>query len=235
MFSWSQATRPGAQFSADGRYLAYVRGNPSQIYVHDFQTGSNLLVSASFSAQVAANTNSDSPAISPDGRFIAYRSFATNLTPGDGNRLPDVFLYDQTSGATRLVSVSQFSSVSANGLSMMPVFSGDSQTLFFQSWASDMLGGFSNSSEQAWAFSLYSANPPPAFTTAIGPGLAAGQRSVLLWPVTPSLSYQAQFKNELSDPVWQPLTSGSAILGSQGYFNDPAPPAGHRFYRIVTH
>jgi Tol biopolymer transport system component len=41
--------RPGAQFSSDGRYLAYVSGtglNQDQIYVYDFQTGTNLLVSA---------------------------------------------------------------------------------------------------------------------------------------------------------------------------------------------
>jgi hypothetical protein len=52
--------------------------------------------------------------------------------------------------------------------------------------------------------------------------------------VTPGHYYQAQFKNELTDPVWQPLTSGVIIVGNQGYFNDPAPPADQRFYRIVS-
>ena len=174
---------PGAQFSSDGRYVAYVLSTTNQIYVYDFQTGSNLLVSASFSARVGANGNSDSPAISPDGRFVAYRSFATNLTPGDGSGLPEVFLYDQTNGATRLVSASQFNNVSANGPSLLPVFSGDSQTLFFQSWASDLLGGFFSSSGEVWALSLYSTNSSPAFSTAIGPGFAPGQGPTLLWPV----------------------------------------------------
>jgi Tol biopolymer transport system component len=229
--------RPGAQFSSDGRYLAYVSRtavNEDQIYVYDFQTGSNLLVSASFNAQGSANGNSDSPALSPDGRFLAYRSFASNLAPGDYNGLPDVFLYDQVSGATILASVSQFDNASANGPSLMPVFSGDSQTLFFQSWASDLLGGFFSSSGEVWALSLYSANPPPAFSTTIGPAFTPGQGPTLMWTATPGHYYQAQFKNDLTDPVWQPLTSGVIIVGNQGYFNDPAPPAGHRFYRIVA-
>ena len=231
----------GAQFNADGRYLAYVLSvptsynlGPNQIYVYDFQTGSNTLVSASFTARVAASANSDSPAISPDGHLVAYRSFATNLTPGGGNGLPNVFVYDQTTGATRLASVSQFGNASANSRSLMPVFSGDSQTLFFQSWASDLLGGFLSSSGEIWALGLYSTNAPPAFTTAIGPGIVSGQRTILLWPVNLGIPYQAQFKNELSDPVWQPLTSGFTILGNQGYFLDPAPPTGHRFYRIIS-
>jgi Tol biopolymer transport system component len=228
---------PGAQFSADGRYLAYVSRtavNEDQIYVYDFQTGTNLLVSASFNAQGGANGNSDSPSISPDGRFIAYRSFASNLIPSDYNKLPDVFLYDQVSGATILASVSQIDNASANGPSLMPVFSGDSQTLYFQSWASDLLGGFFSSSDEVWALSLYSSNPPPAFSTTIGPAFAPGQGPTLLWTVTPGHYYQAQFKNELTDPVWQPLTSGVIIVGNQGYFNDPAPPADQRFYRIVS-
>jgi hypothetical protein len=227
----------GAQFSSDGRYLAYVSRtglNQDQIYVYDFQTGTNLLVSGSSNAQGSGNGNSDSPAISPDGRFVAYRSYASNLTPGDYNGVPDVFLYDQTTGATILASVSQFGNASANGPSLSPVFSGDSQTLFFQSWASDLLGGFFSSSGEVWALSLYSTNQQPAFNATVGPAFAPGQGPTLTWTVTPGIYYQAQYKNELSDLVWQPLTSGVIMVGSQGYFNDPAPPAGHRFYRIVS-
>jgi len=230
-------SRPGAQFSSDGRYLAYVSGtglNQDQIYVYDIQTGTNLLVSGSFNAQGSGNGNSDSPAISPDGRFVAFRSFASNLTPDDYNGLPDVFIYDQKTGATILASVSQFDNATANGPSLNPVFSADSQTLFFQSWASDLLGGYFSSSDEVWALSLYSTNQQPAFNAAVGPAFAPGQGPTLTWTVTPGKYYQAQFKNELSDSAWQPLTGGVIMLGSQGYFNDPAPPAGHRFYRIVS-
>jgi len=226
-----------AQFSADGRYLAYVAStgfNQAKVYVYDFQQGTNVLVSATFDPLGVANGNSDSPTISPDGRFIAYRSFASNLTPADGNGVPDVFLYDQVSGATILASVGQFGNASANGPSAMPVFSGDSQTLVFQSWASDLLGGFFSSSGEVWSMSLYSATPPPAFNTTVGPALAPGLGPMLMWTVAPGHYYQVQFKNELTDPAWQSLTSGVTIVGSLGYFSDPAPSAGQRFFRVVA-
>ena len=36
------------------------------------------------------------PAISEDGRFVAFASYATNLVPGDTNGMPDVFVRDVT-------------------------------------------------------------------------------------------------------------------------------------------
>jgi hypothetical protein len=233
----STTAHPQAQFSSNGDYLAYTfsTGNSGndQIYLYNFQTGTNLLVSASFDTRRAADANSDNPAISPDGRFVAYQSLASNLTPSGNNGLANVYLYDQVTGATTLVNASQYGGP-ADGPSSMPVFAGDSQTLFFQSWASDLPGGVFSSSDEVWALSLYSTNLPPAFSTTVGSPFATGQGPTLLWQVTPGNFYQVQFKNELSDPAWQPLTSGLIIVGAQGYFNDPAPPAGHRFYRIVS-
>ncbi|HOC32431.1 MAG TPA: hypothetical protein PKK84_09330, partial [Armatimonadota bacterium] len=52
-----------------------------------------------------ANSSSYRPAISADGRFVAFWSFASNLVPGDTNARPDVFLRDRWTGTTTLVSV----------------------------------------------------------------------------------------------------------------------------------
>jgi Tol biopolymer transport system component len=46
------------------------------------------------------------PAISADGRFVAFGSYASNLVPGDTNRSTDVFVHDRLTGATERVSVS---------------------------------------------------------------------------------------------------------------------------------
>jgi hypothetical protein len=43
--------------------------------------------------------------ISADGRYEAFASEATNLVPGDTNRLSDVFVRDRQSGTTERVSV----------------------------------------------------------------------------------------------------------------------------------
>src|SRR2546430_15808533 len=45
------------------------------------------------------------PAISADGRFVAFISGSTYLVPGDTNGVPDVFVHDRQTGATEGVSV----------------------------------------------------------------------------------------------------------------------------------
>lgn len=45
------------------------------------------------------------PAISADGRYVAFRSWATNLVPDDTNGAPDIFVRDRHSGATERVSL----------------------------------------------------------------------------------------------------------------------------------
>ena len=42
--------------------------------------------------------------VSADGRYVAFVSDATNLTPGDTNALPDLYRYDRSSGTMTLIS-----------------------------------------------------------------------------------------------------------------------------------
>jgi len=57
------------------------------------------------SANEQSNDCSCSPAVSADGRFVLFGSYATNLLAGDGNGQPDVFLRDRVLGLTTRVSV----------------------------------------------------------------------------------------------------------------------------------
>lgn len=50
------------------------------------------------------NGDSNRPALSADGRFVAFRSAANNLVPGDTNSLSDVFVRDRLLGTTTRVS-----------------------------------------------------------------------------------------------------------------------------------
>ncbi|HTR40196.1 MAG TPA: hypothetical protein VMH87_01095, partial [Pseudomonadales bacterium] len=55
-----------ARFNNDGRFMAYAlntNGIISNVYLYDFQTGSNMLISQSFNSSVAANGTADSPVI----------------------------------------------------------------------------------------------------------------------------------------------------------------------------
>jgi Tol biopolymer transport system component len=69
-----------------------------------FAAGFNYRVSQS-SAAAQANADVLDPVMSPEGRFAAYWSTATNLVPNDLNNVADVFLTDLISGETVLASL----------------------------------------------------------------------------------------------------------------------------------
>jgi hypothetical protein len=52
---------------------------------YDFETGTNFLISRSSTSGSPGNGNSDGPEIRINGRYVAYRSEANDLVPGDDN------------------------------------------------------------------------------------------------------------------------------------------------------
>jgi hypothetical protein len=110
-------------------------------------------VAVSSSQQRAANAPSGSPAISGDNRvvrYVAFHSFASNLTPGDTNGALDVFLYNRFSGKTTRVSVTN-NGRQANGASGNPAIDGSVQRsphcVAFQSQATNLAAG---DRDQSW-------------------------------------------------------------------------------------
>jgi Tol biopolymer transport system component len=232
-----------SSFSADGRYLAYATTSAntpadtnglSDVYLYDCQAGSNVLVSQAFSAPASANGHSDSPVISLDGRFVAYRSAASNLVPNDANGVPDIFLWDRVTGATLLMSLNLSRNSTANNRSLRPVFTANSRTLVFESWASDMISGDFNCGGDLFAVDIYASGPIPLFKAAIVSGADSGQGVWISWPTISGKTYRLEFKDNPSDPVWQPLGGTVTILGQQGYLYDLAPGSTQRFYRVVA-
>jgi Tol biopolymer transport system component len=108
--------------SGDGRYVAFASGSARlvagdsngvvDIFVRDRQTGRTARVSRSSSGQ-QANGGSGRPAISLDGRYIAFYSNATNLTP---ESLVGIFVHDRQTGATeRVAALGILEAISADG------------------------------------------------------------------------------------------------------------------------
>src|ERR1019366_7601853 len=238
----------GLRFSDDGRFLTYAMATNSRssqnIYLYDCQLGTNLLVSQNYNFSGAANTNSDSSVISPNGRFIAYRSFATNLVPFDTNSIAEMFVYDASNNATILVSVNAAGN-SAADRSIKPAFSGDSRSLFFQSWAPDINNHDFNNGSDIFALDLTAL--PLIGTNGLGNTNAAvfsvqffptgvfNSNPTLAWPLAAGKVYQVQFKTNLTDAVWQNLTTDINVSRGTGYVSDPTPvTTGQRFYRIVS-
>jgi hypothetical protein len=93
----------GASISASGRFVTFhsladnlvpldTNGN-YDVFLRDLETGETSLVGVN-AAGVQGSGASYEPSISDDGRFVAFRSSATNLVPQDTNAYNDVFLRD---------------------------------------------------------------------------------------------------------------------------------------------
>ncbi|MGY8767287.1 MAG: TolB family protein [Pirellulales bacterium] len=90
------------------------------------------------------NDDSSQPSISGDGRYVTYHSYASNLVAGDTNSVRDVFVLDRNTNTTTRVSVDS-AGTQANGHSFSPSISGDGRYVTFQSDASNLVSGDSNS------------------------------------------------------------------------------------------
>jgi Tol biopolymer transport system component len=146
--------------SGDGRYAAFysdasnlVSGDTNaarDVFVRDLQTGQTTRVSVS-SAGTEANGDSFAPAISADGRFIAFASAASNLVNGDTNDANDIFVRDRQANTTTRVSVGP-TGVQANGGSDEPSLNGDGRLVAFTSAASNLVAGDMNNNRDAFVF-----------------------------------------------------------------------------------
>lgn len=159
--------------SADGRYVAFgsaatnlIDGarEPGQpvvrsvtlldVFVHDRETGRTERVSLGGAGE-KANGQSFPPSISPDGRFVAFASVASNLVPGDTNEGIDVFVRDRVLRTTERVSVSSTGEqqylgemverIKVNG--PKPDMSADGRYVVFTSPASNLAPNDTNDAE----------------------------------------------------------------------------------------
>jgi len=152
--SWSPA------ISADGCYVAFssyasnlVEGDTNgvtDIFVHDRVTGETTRVSVASDGTEANKYNEAIRSfISADGRYVAFRSDATNLVEGDTNGVMDCFVHDLVTGETTRVSVAS-DGTQSNGdcgrtfmvLIYGPSISADGRFVAFSSWATNLVEGF---------------------------------------------------------------------------------------------
>ncbi len=139
--------------SADGAKIAFqsyasnlVAGDTNglaDIFLYERPSGSMQLVSTGL-AGLPANGQSSHPALSGDGRFVAFTSVATNLIASDLNGFDDVYVRDLVSGAIERVSVTLFGA-EADNWSAFPFISLDGRFVGFGSQSDTLVAGDSNS------------------------------------------------------------------------------------------
>jgi Tol biopolymer transport system component len=142
-YSWSPS------ISADGRYVVFESNADNLVendtnYVNDiflYEIGTGEIERVSISSQgTQSNGDSLAPAISADGRYIAFISTATNLVISDSNKTADTFAHDRLMGETIRVSVAS-DGTQGDGSSFMdsPSLSADGHYVSFGSYATNLV------------------------------------------------------------------------------------------------
>jgi Tol biopolymer transport system component len=235
--------------SANGRYVAFwsfasnlVPGDTngtSDVFVHDRSTGVTERVSVTSKGRQAVggdaggvlDTNFGRPVITPDGRYVAWASSATNLGKGDRNNAVDIFLRDRSAGTTERVTVGM-RKAEPNGESSHPAISPDGRFVAFQSFADNLVPSDTNFTSDVFRIdrqtgavirvSLTSAgqqadNASGAPSITANGQLVAFQSSSVLLPGEPEDSADDVYVRDVPAATTEGIsTFGSQVLGHSG-------------------
>jgi Tol biopolymer transport system component len=131
--------------SGDGRYVVFQSDSANLVegvtnggvFVHDRVMGETTFESVS-SEGTQGNSFSGWPAISADGRYVAFISLSDNLVEGDTNGEFDVFVHDRMTGETTMISVAS-DGTQGNSLDVIPAISADGRYLAFRSDSANLV------------------------------------------------------------------------------------------------
>ena len=184
-----------AAISGNGRFVAFTSGatnlvpedtNDAQdVFVRDRLSGVTQRVSVGFGGIQGNGNSTFRPAISADGRFVAFTSGATNLVPGDTNARPDVFVRDRITATTRRVSV-RSGGAQGNGFSRLPAISAHGRFIAFQSFATNLVSADTNGFADVFVHDIISGTTR---RVSIGPGGAQGDEDSFV----PAISADGRF------------------------------------------
>jgi hypothetical protein len=148
----------------------------TDVFVRDLTDGTTTLVSVNSAGTGSGNGVSLARAITPDGRFVAFSSNASDLVANDTNGRRDAFVRDLKAGTTSLVSVNSAGTGGGNGTSDAAAITPNGRFVVFGSDASDLVANDTNNTLDVFVrdlkrgtTTLVSAN---AAGTATGNGLS---------------------------------------------------------------
>ena len=160
-YAYGAFSGAGPAISANGRFVAF-SSLYSNLVPHDNNKASDIFVYDRMKRKIGivsrnsegkkGNGGSFGPSISANGRYVAFESRATNLSPGDNRGGVDVYLRDRRAKTTTLVSVGP--SGKGNGRSGRPDLSDDATRVSFLSDATNLVANDTNRATDAFVRDL---------------------------------------------------------------------------------
>ncbi|MEA2217713.1 MAG: hypothetical protein QOJ35_339 [Solirubrobacteraceae bacterium] len=144
------AASSAPSISADGRYVAFQSDSKldptddgdssTDVYVRDLQASTTTLASRPTGASgLVVDAASTVPAISADGRYVAFQSSAPLDVADTDAQQPDVYRRDLQTATTELVSrAGGAAGADADNFSQLPSISGDGRLVSFESTADNL-------------------------------------------------------------------------------------------------
>ena len=194
-------------FSADGRYVAFesysntlVAGDSNTARTSSSRTCKPTSRRKSTPAAAAARrTKSARTANHANGRYVVFTSFATNLVTGDTNGSSDIFVKDLQTGIVTRVSTDSAGN-QGNGASDHSTISADGRYVAFESQASNLVPGDTNSNWDVFVKDLQT-----GITTRVSTDIAGNQGNN--YSQRPTISADGRYVAFLAGPP----TSSPAI------------------------
>ncbi len=126
------------------RACAFAAGmSPSAIASATFGITATRLVSVSSSGDEAAGGDCSNPAISGDGRYVAFSADDTGLVDGDTNGFRDIFVHARRTGQTTRITMGS-DGAQPDGASRSPEQSNDGRYVVFESLATNLVDDDTN-------------------------------------------------------------------------------------------
>lgn len=152
---------PG-MLSGSGRLIAFegIAGNlvpddynnAADIFVYDFAS-QTIEISSVNSDGIVGNDFSTYPDITYDGRYVTFRSNATNLVADDTNGVADIFVHDRLTNTTSRISLG-LNGAESNGGSFFPRFSPNGRYIVFYSSASNLVPNDTNGYDDVFLYDI---------------------------------------------------------------------------------
>jgi Tol biopolymer transport system component len=149
--------------SADGKVIAFSSGASNltpgvsgtstiNVFRRDLAASTNVLLSADSGG---AGVGGGRPAISNDGKRVAFYSYSDAIAAGDANALWDIFVYDHTAGTRARVSLTSTGGERNQGTEsssrvVAPAISGDGRYVAYATTATNVVPGDTNGAQDVF-------------------------------------------------------------------------------------